>query len=143
MRLLRQRAAELSSPPPPTRSNRPFAQGLDAESLLLECTDAIMSSQCTTHRSPSSACMCPSARNAVRLAVFCLVVRVPWFCLYTQPSPHTSHFLSAEEGGGGQNVQGRAVAVHHHSKITPRPTRFPIHFDCYYLICLSSIFPSC
>ena len=30
MRLLRQRAAELSSPPPPTRSNRGRSQGLDA-----------------------------------------------------------------------------------------------------------------
>lgn len=94
MRLLRQRAAELSSPPPPARSNRgrSFAQGLDARNLLLllECTGAIMSSHCTTHDPPSCACMCPSARNAVRLAVSALAVRVCCRCLCF---PISSHLL--------------------------------------------------
>lgn len=94
MRLLRQRAAELSSPPPPARSNRgrSFAQGLDARNLLLllECTGAIMSSQCTTHNPPSCACMCPSARNAVRLAVSSLVLQVCCCRCRFYSSPHTS-----------------------------------------------------
>lgn len=127
MRLLRQRAAELSSPPPPARSNRgrSFAQGLDARNLLLllECTGAIMSSQCTTHNPPSCACMCPSARNAVRSAVSALAVRVCCRCLCF---PISSHLLCPLRGGGATTKPGRTsqVADHHHSKITctPRPT---------------------
>jgi hypothetical protein len=86
---------------PTGRSHRDW---MPNESLLLECTDTIMSSQCTTHRSPSSACMCPSARNAVRLAVYCFVGRVACCCLYHPPSASNSSSFSAEEGGA-QNVQ--------------------------------------
>ena len=66
----------LAQSPPPTRSNRGAVHRdwMPESLLLLECTGAIMSSQCTTHKPPSSVCMCPSARNAVRLPVSALLV---------------------------------------------------------------------
>ena len=148
MRLLRQRAAELSSPPPPTRSNRGRSQGLDAGICCCSSTGAIMSSQCTTHSPPSPACMCPSARNAVRLAVSCLVVRgfvaSVFNRLLTPPPPSAE---GGGGGGGGATKPGRTSRKHvgggssFQDYASPHP--FPIHFDNYYLICLSSLFPSC
>jgi hypothetical protein len=144
MRLLRQRAAELSlshrrRQRDPTAAVR--RDWMPEPLLLLKCTGAIMSSQCTTHKPPSSACMCPSARNAVRLAVSTLVVRVACCCLCfshpltpppSSPLKKEEHRTSRKHVGGGSSFQDYA---------SPHP--FPIHFDYSYLICLSSLFPSC
>lgn len=103
--------------------------------------------RCTTQKPlhPPATCMCASARNAVRLAMSCFAGRASFCCLFLLPSPHASSSLSAE--GGGATKPGRTSRKHvgggssFQDCASPHP--FPIHFDYYYLIGLSSLFPSC
>ena len=105
--------------------------------------------RCTTQKPlhPPATCMCASARNAVRLAMSCFGGRASFCCLFMLPSPHTSSSSLSAEGGGGATKPGRTSRKHvgggSSFQDCASPHSFPIHFDYYYLICLSSLFPSC
>ena len=151
MRLLRQRAAELSSPPPTngrgwisrTGTGRPES----AAAARVHRRYHVITMY--NRQSPFIRLHVPIREECCEIARVCFAGASAWLLrLSFPPSPHTSSSSSSSlrwrrskhrnrranmsVGGGPSSFQDYA---------SPHP--FPIHFDYYYLICLSSLFPSC